>query len=442
VIRFGTDGIRGVGITELTPSLALDIGRAAARISGGRSIIIGRDPRLSGPILEHALAAGAAAEGVDVVLVGVVPTPALAWIARREDAVGIMVTASHNPWPDNGVKVFGPGAVKLDDASQSRLEAILEDPGPFRLSGADIGGIEADGDAITRYREWVLKAIAPRSLEGLSILVDAANGAMAQVAPEVFAALGAEVVAIGTGTSGLDINQGCGATDTAAAAAAVRHHGCDLGVCFDGDGDRLIALDAAGGVVDGDRLLALFARDRADRDGLAGGGVAVTVMTNLGFHQAMATAGVPVVTTPVGDRHIAEALEREGWVLGGEQSGHVIQRDLLPTGDGLLAAVVLADLVQRSQRPLQNLADEVMQVVPQVLVNVRLDTQRPIPEVVEALGSDVMAVERDLGSSGRVLVRASGTEPLIRIMVEAPDGDQAQTVADRLAQRARHLAAS
>lgn len=442
MIRFGTDGIRGVAVSELTPALCLELGRAVATVFPDRDVVIGRDPRRSGSVLEAALAAGAGAQGARVRLVGVVPTPALAWIAREDDAIGMMVTASHNPWPDNGVKVFGPGGVKLDDATQTRIEELLGTSRAFERHGDGVGVIEADTGAADRYRHWVTNLSANSALSGLRMVVDAANGAMAAFAPAVLRAMGAEVIAVGLGDEGLDINEGCGATHPSTAAAAVVAHGADLGVCFDGDGDRLIALDAQGGVVDGDRLLALFALDRAQQGRLEGSGVAVTVMTNLGFHHAMARAGIPVATTPVGDRHIADALESRRWVLGGEQSGHVIQRDLSPTGDGLLAAVTLADLLRRSGRALGDLAREVMEAVPQVLVNVRLDPGVDTARLLDALSGPLADVERELGSEGRVLVRASGTEPLVRIMVEAPGADRAESLAKDLATALETLASA
>jgi phosphoglucosamine mutase len=438
-VRFGTDGVRGAAITEVTPDVVLAIGRAVARILDGDKLLIGRDTRRSGPVLEAALAAGAAAEGVNVHLLGVLPTPAVAHLAQQERCPAAVVTASHNPFADNGVKLFAAGGRKLDDAVQERLEALLVDLGPYSCEGQAVGTVEQRPDAAASYARWVQQQFDAQALQGLRVVVDTAHGAMSDVAPAVLRSLGADVVVLNNRPDGTNINQRCGATDPAGMARSVVAEQADAGLAFDGDGDRVIAVDHTGTVVDGDRLLALSALDRRERGSLSHDTVVVTVMSNLGFHRAMAEHGIDVVTTPVGDRNVLDALDAGGYSLGGEQSGHIIHHDLAPTGDGLLAGAVLLDLVRRKGKPLAELAAAVMSTSPQVLVNVRVGATRP--DVAELLAPDIERAERELGDEGRVLVRASGTEPLVRVMVEAATPEIAQRVADTLAERARGLLA-
>jgi phosphoglucosamine mutase len=432
-VRFGTDGVRGRAISELTPEAVLQLGRAAARAVGSPTMLVARDPRRSGTVLEAAFAAGCAAEGVNVHLLGIVPTPAVAWLAHTEGVAAAMITASHNPWTDNGIKVFAVGGRKLGDDQQRLIEAMCEEPpSPGRADSTPVGTISVRPDARDRYARALVEAVGEGSLSGLHVVVDAANGAVGPVAGQVFERLGARVEVHFDSQAGDDVNASCGATHPEALSTLVVAAGADLGVAFDGDGDRVIAVDHEGRTVDGDRLLALFATDRLERGLLPGSQVVVTVMSNLGFHRAMRAHGIEVVTTPVGDRHVLEAMERTGGVLGGEQSGHLIQRDLMPSGDGLLAAAMLAALVNRRERSLADLAGEVMTTMPQVLVNVAVapgSSQR----CAEALTDQVAAVEKRLGERGRVLVRASGTEPLVRIMVEAETQFEAQELADHLA---------
>jgi phosphoglucosamine mutase len=441
-IRFGTDGVRGLANADVSPELALALGAATASVFGADQVVIGRDTRRSGPMLEAAAAAGVAASGARAVLVGVVATPAVALASAQRDAPGIVISASHNAFADNGLKVFAPGGRKLTDDQQSRVEgelaAVLDaDPSPAgRPTGTDVGTIEA-ADVSDAYAQHVVDALEGRDLDGLHVVLDCANGANSTVAPEVFRRLGAEVEVLAATPDGTNINERCGSTDPADLSTAVARHGADLGIAFDGDADRMLAVDPDGAPVSGDHTLALFAEDLRARGRLRDDTVVVTVMTNLGFHHAMAAAGISVVTTPVGDRSVLEALDAGGWSLGGEQSGHIVFADLMTTGDGLLAAVLLADLVRRSGRPLDELSNAAMASLPQVLVNVAVD--RPLPDVVERLGPELDAEVDRLGTTGRVLVRPSGTEPVVRVMVEAAEWDEANAVAQRLAGAVRQL---
>lgn len=429
--RFGTDGVRAVALTELTAGHAAAIGRAAATVLGGGRWLLGRDTRESGPVLEAAVASGIAAAGGEPVSVGVLPTPALAWLAAEAGCPAAMITASHNPWHDNGVKIFGPGGVKLLDDVERAIEAAIE--------------AEPIDDSVTDYAEvshvggrdrYVLHLVDGHgSLRGLRVVLDCANGAMSEVAPAAFTALGADLVVIHASPDGRNINDHCGATHPADLAATVVREGAALGLAFDGDGDRVIAVDHLGRVVDGDRLIALAALQLQEEGELRRDTVVVTVMSNLGFHRAMAAAGIGVVTTAVGDRYVLEALERDGLSIGGEQSGHIIYRDLATTGDGLLAGLRLAEYVHGHHRSLADLAGEVMTGYPQVLVNVKVAERHP--HAADELAAEIDAAEAELGGDGRVLVRASGTEPLIRVMVEGPTDDVARRVADDLAATVR-----
>lgn len=438
-LRFGTDGVRGVANTELTPELVLSLGRAAARVLDATRVgrvVIGRDTRRSGPLLEAALAAGFASEGVAVDLLGVVPTPAVAWAAGADGVPGAVISASHNPYSDNGVKLFAAGGVKLSSADEERLEAELDriirgvDRDEPRPSGAKVGTVRQAVGPVGRWADSIVDSIDGRRLDGLSVVVDCANGAVADHAAPVLRRLGAEVLVIHDRPDGRNINQDCGSTHPDDLQVAVVEHGADLGLAFDGDADRVVAVDESGRVVDGDQIIALCAIDRHDREALADDTVVVTVMTNLGFRLAMAERGIGVVETQVGDRYVLEALDRGGWQLGGEQSGHVIFRDLSGTGDGLLTAVQLGDLLVRAGRSLGELAAEAMTRFPQVLQNVRVASKPGA--VVTEMAELVSRVERDLGERGRVLVRASGTEPLVRVMVEAEDDEVARSAAAEL----------
>lgn len=430
-LKFGTDGVRGVALTELTPVFAARLGRAAATVLGPGRWLIGRDPRESSQVLADALAAGLVAGGAEPVDAGVLPTPALAYLSDLLAAPAAMVTASHNPWHDNGVKVFAAGGLKLPDEVERAIEAALHQPGLADVP-QDAGAVAAVHGADDYVRHRVDGAV---SLDGLRVVLDCANGAMSAVAPEVFRALGADITVIHAAPDGRNINHHCGATHTESLQAAVVAHGAALGLAFDGDGDRVIAVDHLGRVVDGDRLIALAALQLHEQGALHHDTVVVTVMSNLGFHRAMEAAGIHVVTTAVGDRYVLEALDAGGFSVGGEQSGHIIYRDLATTGDGLLAGLRLAQFVHGHHRPLADLAAEVMTGYPQVLVNVKVAERHP--HVADELAAEVAAAEARLGGEGRVLLRASGTEPLVRVMVEAASDDVARSVADDLAATVR-----
>ncbi|MGB3410324.1 MAG: phosphoglucosamine mutase [Microthrixaceae bacterium] len=434
-IGFGTDGVRGVANTALTVELAVAIGRAAVRVFPTSSVVIGRDTRRSGSMLELAVAAGVCAEGADAILMGVTPTPAVAAASAREQITGIMISASHNPFADNGIKLFAPGGLKLSDAEQDAVETqiteLLREGVHAGPSGADIGVVQIDEDRSSLYLDEVAAALDGRSLAGLHMVVDCANGSNVELAPGFLRRLGAQVEVIGDDPDGVNINAGCGSTDVGPLAERVLATGADVGIAFDGDADRLIAVDHTGAVVDGDHIIALCALDLAERSKLAGNTVVVTVMSNLGFFRAMDEAGIKVVATPVGDRHVLQAMAEGGYSLGGEQSGHIIYSDVSTTGDGLLAAVMLLDLLKRSGRTLAECSAAAMTRLPQVLLNVPVDGDAAT--AVAGLVDHVAEAEAELGADGRVLVRASGTEPLVRVMVEAVDATVAQNVADRLA---------
>ena len=445
MLKFGTDGVRGVANTELTPELALALGRASARVLVGddRRVVVGRDPRRSGPMLEAALATGLASEGVDVTLLGVVPTPLVAHGSVVLGVPGAMISASHNPFEDNGIKLFATGGRKLTDEVEERLEQELHDllahAGHDRPSGAGVGTISiGDARVVDSYRTSLLDTLGGRELGGLSVVLDCAHGAGSVIGPEFLRAAGAHVTVAHAEPDGININTDAGSTAPDILAGLVLDAGADAGLALDGDADRLVAVDATGRVVDGDHLIAILAIDRKEQGRLPDDRVVATVMSNLGFRQGMYRHGIDVVTTAVGDRYVLEALADTGAVLGGEQSGHIIQTDVAPTGDGILSALSVLDVMARTERSLADLAAEAMTSLPQVLVNVRLD--RRDPGLLDALAPDIAASEKRLGSAGRVLVRASGTEPLIRVMVEAPTEELAQHEADTLADAVRRLA--
>ncbi len=437
-LRFGTDGVRGAANTELTPELALALGRASARTLGPGPWLVGRDTRLSGPLLHAAFAAGLASEGATAVDLGVIPTPGVAFLAAADQLPGAMISASHNPFGDNGIKLFRIGGLKLDDATEARLEADLEAieadgiPGSAERPGGQlVGGLTAAPDAWERYAHHLTHdVLEERRLAGMKVVVDCAHGAASQVAPQVLAHLGASVTVLHADPDGTNINAGCGSTHPEVLQTAVLARGADVGLAFDGDADRILAVDATGELVDGDQLIALLAVDMRSQGLLHDDAVAVTVLSNLGFRQAMQREGIRVVDTAVGDRHVLEALDAQGLALGGEQSGHIILRQRATTGDGLLAGLCVLDAVHRSGRTLGDLAS-VMTRLPQVLHNVRVSGDAKA--LVADLAPDIARAEVELAGRGRVLVRPSGTEPLVRVMVEAPTHDEAEAVAVRLA---------
>lgn len=438
-MKFGTDGVRGAVGTELTTEFAFRLGRAAARVLAGSladpTVVVGGDTRESTPALERALSNGFSAEGIAVVSLGVAPTPMVAFEAQRLGALGAVVSASHNPYHDNGIKLFARGGRKLTDRVEHEIEAELERIEPRASAPFDPHSMPAVDHR--RYVDHVLGYLEGRRLDGMRVVIDAANGAGSVVGPEILRATGAEVIVVSDTPDGRNINDGCGATVPSRVAAAVLEHGADVGVALDGDADRLIAVDHTGAVVDGDHIIAIIANDLRAKGELRHDTVVVTVMTNLGFRLAMRDSGITVVETGVGDRYVLEALAAGEYSLGGEQSGHVIFSDHATTGDGVLTAVALLDAVARAGNALADIAAAAMTSLPQVLVNVRVEQRAP--DVADRLAVDIARVEATLGEAGRVLVRASGTEPLVRVMVEAPTREIAQSAADELAAAAHRL---
>jgi phosphoglucosamine mutase len=428
-LRFGTDGVRGVANVDLTPELVLALGRATARVLPGNRYLIGRDTRRSGPMLGAALAAGLAAEGVAVDHLGVLPTPAVAWLSAEEGVPAAMISASHNPFTDNGIKLFAAGGRKLPDEVEEELEAELDRllHGATTTAG-DVGEVVERAGVLDGYASHLLGTVG--SLAGMKVVLDCANGAASVVAPDVLRRAGAEVDVLFADPDGSNINEACGSTHPDALQRRVIALGADVGLALDGDADRVLAVDHRGRLVDGDHLIAICAQDLAARGRLRDGTVVVTVMTNLGFRLAMQERGIRVIETAVGDRYVLEALAEGNLSLGGEQSGHVIFPDVATTGDGTLTGLQVLDVVRRSGRTLADLADESMTQLPQVLKNVRVTGVAA--ELVDAVAGEVAAVEAELGDHGRVLLRPSGTEPLVRVMVEAPTAEQAGAAADRL----------
>jgi phosphoglucosamine mutase len=433
-LRFGTDGVRGRAGTELSADFVRRLGAAAAEVLGGPRFIIGRDTRLSGPELEEALLEGLAARGVEGSVLGVVPTPAVAWLAAADRLPAAMISASHNPFHDNGVKLFAPGGSKLSDVAQERIQAELERT--VEVVSAPAVALDARAE-VSRYADAVLASTDGRGLHGLHVVVDCANGSASSIAPRVLRALGARVDVIAAEPDGRNINERCGSTHPESLQAEVVRRGADAGLAFDGDADRVVAVDAEGSLVDGDQIIAICAIDRHGRGRLPGGAVVVTVMTNLGFRIAMREHGIDVVETAVGERAVVEAMEQRHLVLGGEQSGHIVFRELATTGDGLLTGVQLLDVVARSGRSLADLAAAAMDRMPQVLRNVAV--QHLVPDLDERLAPAVAAARQQLGEHGRVLVRRSGTEPLVRIMVEAGSRAVAESAAASLAAEVENL---
>lgn len=435
---FGTDGVRGVANIDVTAELALGLSVSAAHVLGDAAraehrpfAVVGRDPRASGEFLGAAVTAGLASAGVDVVDVGVLPTPAVAYLTGlRQADFGVMLSASHNPMPDNGIKFFARGGHKLDDAVEDEIEAHLQAEWS-RPTGADVGRIRDDAaGADDDYVAHLLKAL-PHRLDGLRVVIDCANGAASEVGPRALREAGADVVVIGASPDGININDGYGSTHLENLRIAVAQHQADAGIAVDGDADRCLAVDANGEVVDGDQIMAVLALAMRERGELSGDTLVATVMSNLGLLQAMRREGVEVVQTDVGDRYVLERMRAGGFSLGGEQSGHVIMSAHGTTGDGLMTGMRLLSRMADTGRTLADLAS-VMERLPQVLVNVKGVDKRRADEdhgVLAAVG----AAREQLADDGRVLLRPSGTEPLVRVMVEAHEVDVAQAVADRLA---------
>lgn len=433
MLQFGTDGVRGKAFTDLTESYATMLGAVAVDVLKLKDIVIGRDTRESGPRIESAFATGCAARGAQVHLLGVAPTPAIAAIASTQGFAGASITASHNEYSDNGIKIFDVGGIKLTSEQERAIEYRLAEPN--RSAGGSAAALTSPfidaRSLLAGYELQVVRTVAANAFAQVHVVLDCANGAMSTVASKVFVKIGAKVTVINCEPDGRNINADCGATHPKVVSEAVRLHSADIGLAFDGDGDRVIAVDHVGNIVDGDHLIALAARDLRDQGQLTDNTVVVTVMANIGFHRAMKAQGINVVTTSVGDRAVLAELDAHGYALGGEQSGHIIYRKLATTGDGLLAGVLLVDMVRRAGAPLQQLAKSAMTSFPQVLLNVKV-AQRGV-DVGDIFATEIGASQDKLGDTGRVLLRSSGTENLVRVMVEAQSYEQAQEIAENLA---------
>ncbi len=423
---FGTDGVRGRANTHpMTAGMALQLGAAAGRYfrsdgANGHRVVIGKDTRLSGYMLENALTAGLTSTGMNVLLLGPMPTPAVGYLTRSMRAdLGIMISASHNPHHDNGIKFFGPDGFKLSDTAETEIEALLETDIP-PAAPDEIGRARRIDDGLGRYVEYAKTTFPARvRLDGLRVVLDCAHGAAYRAAPEVLWELGADVVALGVSPNGFNINDGCGSTDPAAAAAAVRRHRADLGICLDGDADRLVLIDETGQIADGDQIMALLARRWADEDRLTDGVVVATVMSNLGLERFLSDHGMRLERTAVGDRYVVERMRAGGWNLGGEQSGHIVMTDYATTGDGLIAALQFLAAMAATGQPASRLARS-FTPVPQLLRNVRFAAGCD-PLGTDSVRAAIAGAEARLAGHGRLLIRKSGTEPLIRVMAEAED---------------------
>jgi phosphoglucosamine mutase len=440
---FGTDGVRGLANGDLTPELALSVAVAAARVlvesdsSHQPLAIVGRDPRASGEMLEAAVVAGLTSAGANVVRVGVLPTPAVAYLVAQTQAdLGVMLSASHNPMPDNGIKLFAPGGTKLPDELEERIEKAIEDGHALvgRPTGAAIGRVNDLIDGADHYVKHLV-ASTPHRLDGIKIVVDCANGAASDVAPVAYEEAGAEVIAIHADPDGLNINDDCGSTHMEKVRDAVVEHGADLGIAHDGDADRCLAVTASGEIVDGDQIMAILALAMRDAGTLTDNTLVATVMSNLGLRIAMKQSGIRLIEAKVGDRYVLEELNAGGLALGGEQSGHIVMPAYATTGDGVLTGLHLMAQLASSGKSLADLA-AVVHKLPQVLINVRVG-DRAAGAAAPAVLAAVAEAEAELGETGRVLLRPSGTEPLVRVMVEAATEDHARAVAERIAAEVR-----
>ena len=433
---FGTDGVRGSANKDLTPELVFSLGKSASLViakshgKGRAKAVVGRDPRASGEMLEAALIAGLATVGVDVLKVGVLPTPAIAYLTKYYGAdLGVVLSASHNVFSDNGVKFFSKDGKKLPDDVEDEIEKNLETVVPHP-TGSEVGRVKEMADAYEAYLAHLLETVNTGALKGLKIAVDCANGAASEVAPDLYSRAGAQVIAIHNAPNGININDNCGSTHLESLIETVKKNNCDLGIAHDGDADRCLAIDNEGNVIDGDHILALLAQDFKQNGNLSSDTVVSTVMANLGFKIAMKSASINVIETAVGDRYVLEAMEEKNYVLGGEQSGHIIMRNHSTTGDGLLTALHLMNAVSSTKKSLKELAG-IVNKFPQILINVA-DVDKAKIDNAELVAA-VKKAENDLGEKGRVLLRSSGTEPLIRVMVEAETMKQAQDIAQSLA---------
>jgi phosphoglucosamine mutase len=438
---FGTDGVRGVANRDLTPDLALALGRAAGWVlaENGGDVIVGRDTRVSGPMLEGALIAGLCSSGAHVMAAGVIPSPAVAFLTVDEKAVaGAVISASHNPVPDNGIKFFSDEGLKISHEYEQRIESLVEEPRGRLPEGPKVGFVELLDSSHDRYVEHLVGSI-PQGLGGLSIVLDCAYGAAWEVAPRAFEEAGAKVIALHAEPDGSRINVDCGSTSLSKVARYVVEEGADLGLAFDGDADRVLGVDERGKVVDGDRIIGMAALRMKEAGELGNDTVITTVMANLGFRRALEERGIDVLTAPVGDKHVAEAMAEHGSMLGGEQSGHVIFARHATTGDGILTGLQVASILASSDSRLSELA-HFFEPFPQVLINVNVSDRRALESAAE-LWDEIRRAEQALGSDGRVLVRASGTESIVRVMVEAAGEGVARRTAEELAEAVRsHLA--
>lgn len=434
MLQFGTDGIRGDAESQLTSDLVVALARAFVRVTGASRVLMARDPRESGERIAADLAAGFAAEGAVSETAGILPTPGLAVLSRERSEWAVMISASHNAWSDNGIKFFAPGGIKLSyehqKAIESELLALLAVPPPS-ITGGNRQRPVLLTDASSTYRGFLVGQVAAGALAGLRVVLDCAHGAAFELAPAVFNDLGADVVVLHAQPTGRNINDGCGSTHPDVLQRAVVEHGAALGLAFDGDADRVIAVDELGKLVDGDQIMVIMALALRERGELPHDRIAVTVMSNLGLRLALREHGIGIVETPVGDRNVVAAMQAEGLALGGEQSGHIVFAARSGTGDGVLTAVLLAERLLTSGRPLSEVA-AVMTRLPQALVNVRLASELDLDRAAEVRAA-IEDVETELGQHGRVLVRPSGTEPVVRVMVEAPTQQQADTAAHRIA---------
>lgn len=442
---FGTDGIRGLAnVSPMTPELTLRLGRAIAKVAGegkrrAPRVVVGKDTRLSGYMLETAIASGICAMGGRVLLTGPMPTPAIAnlTVSMRADA-GVVISASHNPFQDNGIKIFGPDGFKLPDAEEAAIERLLAGDGELDASptGARVGRAERIEDATGRYVVYAKNSFpSALTLDGLKVVVDAAHGAAYRVAPEVFYELGAEVISLGCKPNGQNINKACGALHPSQVAKEVKRRGADIGIALDGDADRVIVVDEHGREVDGDAVMAMCATRMLAERRLAKKTLVATVMSNMGLERALTAAGGKLLRSAVGDRYVVETLRAKGLNFGGEQSGHLVFLEHATTGDGIVAALQVLAIMVREGKPLSELS-QVMQPVPQLLDSIRLPRRRPL-EQMSRLSSEISRVEKKLGKEGRLLVRWSGTEPKLRLMAEGPNPDTLRELIGRLAEAAR-----
>ena len=442
---FGTDGIRGrVNGEKMNAETALRLGMAAGqyfrRGEHRHRVVIGKDTRLSGYMIEPALVAGFTSMGMDVFLFGPIPTPAVAFLARSLRAdLGVMISASHNAFEDNGIKLFGPDGFKLSDAIEQKIEQLMDAPADDLVPSAELGRAKRIDDSQARYIEFAKRTFPKHlTLEGIKLVIDCANGAAYKVAPTGLWELGADVISMGVSPDGVNINKGCGSTDTAALAERVRETRADIGIALDGDADRLIIVDENGTVIDGDQIMGLVARDWQSRDLLSAPGIVTTVMSNLGLERHLQDNGLSMARTQVGDRYVVEHMRQHGFNLGGEQSGHMVMSDFSTTGDGLIAALQVLAVMKKTDKPVSDLC-RVFTPVPQILENVRFSSGAPLEhDDVKAI---IAACEVKLGNQGRLLIRKSGTEPLIRVMAEGDDAALVQQLVSEIVDTIQTVAA-